>query len=203
MRELKRISAKTAYDVAQHYRVGDDAVLLLAPAMTPDEYLCALEAKQLMAEAVRFLAHALPRRLAVWWLCRVAERVTETNPQSAHYQAFLAAERWVKNPTEENRRLAERAGAKTQFSSAASWAAMAAFWSTGSLASADLPMVAPPAFLYAHAVYGGIGVAAVTPTPDLYEDNMRRYYQLGIELACGGNGIMVRSEDEAVDPVMG
>lgn len=188
MKELIRISAKQAYAVAQHYRLSEQAINYLKPELTPAAFIFQLEQNQLIEDAIKFLAHALPKRLAVWWVCLVAESVTERNTASLDYQAFIAAEHWVKNPTEENRRTAEKIAAKTLFSSAASWAATAAFWCTGSLASADMPMVAAPPYLYAHAVYGGIGLAAVTPTPDEYQEKMRHYFQLGLALAQGESG---------------
>jgi len=185
---LVKINVTTAYEVALRYSVSEAAAALLQPQQMPAEFLKILEQHALFEDAIQFLAHALPKRLAVWWVCLVAETVTERSETSPHYVALQATESWVRQPTEAHRRQAEAAAAKTNFSSPASWAATAAFWCTGSLAAADMPMVAPPSYLYAHAVYGGIGLAAVTPSPDQYQEKMLRYYRIGLTLARGGSG---------------
>ena len=44
------------------------------------------------------------------------------------------AERWTADPNEQNRREAQAAAEKLEFGTAASWAAISAFWSGGSMA---------------------------------------------------------------------
>ncbi len=185
---LKKISAKTAYEVCRHFSLSEDAAAHLDPSISPADFLMQLEKNNLFEDAIRMLAHALPKRLAIWWACLVAELVTPVSPNSIHYHAYKAVEAWVRNPTETNRRIAEKAGAVADYKSAASWAATAAFWCTGSIGAEGDPMVAPPDYLYTHAIVGAIGLAAVTPVPDHYEENLQAYYYLGIDLAKGGSG---------------
>src|SRR5262249_60276058 len=76
--------------------------------------------------------------------------------------AVAAAEAWVYKPTEENRRAAMSKAQATQFDTPCAWAAVAAFWSGGSMAPPDVPVVPPPPFLIGRAVSGAVMRAAVT-----------------------------------------
>src|SRR5690606_25846941 len=120
-------------------------------------------------DAIAFLARALPKREAVWWACMCA-RVTAPPAEEAASpegdvagpaaagrgpaRALAAAEAWVYKPSEENRRECEAAAHAAQFDSPESWAAIAAFWSGGSVAPPGGPVVPPGEDLAPRAVAG-------------------------------------------------
>ncbi len=58
------------------------------------------------AEAVRFVAHALPRREGVWWAWVTAKRAAGATPAPPAKAALEATERWIAQPSDANRRLA-------------------------------------------------------------------------------------------------
>src|SRR5207253_4538771 len=66
---LAKVTAKTAAEVCKHFPLGDDAKKLLRDTLTPKQFLDLLLEKQQFPDAARFLAHALPKREAVWWAC--------------------------------------------------------------------------------------------------------------------------------------
>jgi Family of unknown function (DUF6931) len=68
------------------------------------------------------------------------------------------------------------------------WAAVAAFWSGGSMAPPDLPAVPPAPHLTGVAVAGAVSLAAVRSDPSLADDKRRRYIEIALDIANGGNG---------------
>src|SRR5271157_5403791 len=85
-------------------------------------------------KAVSLCAYLLPRREAVWWGCRSLRRI-QPRLSPAETAAIEAAEAWVKEPEDELRRQALKIGMLGDDQCAATWMALSAGWSGGSLAS--------------------------------------------------------------------
>ena len=47
--------------------LSEPAMALVRPGTHPRDYVALLMERELYPDAVRFLAHALPKREAVWW----------------------------------------------------------------------------------------------------------------------------------------
>src|ERR671937_3326223 len=92
---LAKVTAKTAAEVCKHFPLGDEAKKLLRDGQTPAQFLDLLIEKQQFPDAVRFLAHALPKREAVWWACLCARAAAGPNPPPKAAAAVQAAEKWV------------------------------------------------------------------------------------------------------------
>ncbi len=106
----------------------------------PRSFLDALIEAGEFPDAVRFLAHALPKREAVWWACLCAREAAGADPPEPVAAALRAAEAWVADPSEENRRAAVARGRGGRAAAPpAGCAAAAAFWSGGSLGPARRP----------------------------------------------------------------
>ncbi len=123
--------------------------------------------------AVTFLAHALPISEAVWWAC-VCVRSHLDGSDEQYQRALSYAEIWVREPTEENRRAAEKCAEKGNYGTSASWAAAAAFWSGDNIAPVDEPAMAPLIFLHAKGVEAAIVMSANVGMPAT-EDVAERY----------------------------
>src|SRR6185369_4623257 len=80
--------------------LGDEAQALLTPEQKPLEFVDALVEKKLYADAVRFLAHSMPKREAVWWGWMSARRAAGENPPPKIKAALEATEKWIAQPTE-------------------------------------------------------------------------------------------------------
>ncbi len=184
---LAKVSAGTAAEIVRHFPLGEAARKLLRPEYTPSQYLAALMEQQLDLDAIRFLAYALPKREAVWWACACARRAHGTAPPAAAAAALQAAEKWTADPSEDNRRAAQSASEAVGLSDPAGCAAAAAFWSGGSLAPANLPVVPPGEHLTAHGVAGAVLLAAVLTEPARAAEKHRSFVKLGLEVASGGN----------------
>lgn len=185
---FKKISAVTAAEVCRDIQLEPAALERLTPAATPADFLQALTQQGLHAEAVKFLARALPKREAAWWACLCARHALDGSPLPALLKALEAAERWVYEPTEDHRRAAHAAAQETDFSHPASWAAMAAFWSGGSMAPPNVPAVPAADHLTGKATAGAVILAAVQTEPEKAQEKFLLFLRQGVDIACGGNG---------------
>jgi hypothetical protein len=184
---LSKIAAKTAAEVCQRFPVGEEARKLLRDDLSPSHYLTALMEHQLHLDAIRFLAHALPKREAVWWACCCARRAHGSACPAAADAALRAAEKWLADPSEDNRRATMPAAEKAGLGDPAGCAAAACFWSGGSLAPPELPAVPPGEHLTAHGVAGAVMLAAVLGEPAQVTEKHRQFLTLGQEVASGVN----------------
>src|SRR5437763_2161431 len=100
---LAKVTAKTAAEVCKRFTPGEEAKQLLRDTMTPRQYLDALIEKQQFPDAIRFLAHALPKREAVWWACVCARGTTGPNAPPKITAALQAADKWCSDPSEDTR----------------------------------------------------------------------------------------------------
>jgi hypothetical protein len=186
---LSKVVARSAAEVARLVELEEEAGAMLRPGMTPAQYLEALVGASLFPDAVKFLAAALPKRESVWWACVCSRLALPPDSPPPVVQALVAAEKWVYEPTEPNRRAAEAAGEATGFASPPSCAATAAFWSGPSIAAPDSPAPVPPAEgLAARGVAGAVMLAAVQKDPELAEEKYRRFLERGVDIANGGTG---------------
>lgn len=187
---MKKVTAKTAKDIAQYFDFQEEQCQsLLSEKQTPAEFLQALIDNGHYYDAVNFLAHAIPVRESVWWACVCVRYHIESSDVKCKL-ALKAAEAWVYDPSEQNRRVAEKHAEEGGYATAASWAAAAAFWSGGSIIAVGEPAVEPAPYLYAHAVAGAIVMAAGLGAPDEAEvvQRYQTYLQHGINIANGSNG---------------
>ncbi len=166
--------------------LGDEARAVLMPgAALPMQraFVGQLMERGLHMDAVRFIAHALPRREAVWWAWVCARKSAGETPKPQIKAALDATERWVVQPTEEHRRQALQFGEAADFGTAAGCAALGAFMSGGSLGPPEAPVVPPTEFMTAKAVSGAVILAAVTPEPAKAAEKFTDYVKLGLEVA--------------------
>jgi len=186
--ELVKITAKNANIVCQQIELEEEARQLLNPELTPAEYLRILIEQKQYPDAIRFLAMALPKREAVWWACVSARSSVSEKTKPQMLAALSAAEAWVYQPTEENRRSAMSLAEAAEFNGSACWSAVAAFWSGGSISPPDAPVVPPPEDLTAKAVTGSVMLAVAEMDQARVEDNYKRLLAQGIDIARGGKG---------------
>ena len=182
MSEDALASVKTA-EVCRRFKLEDEAGKLLQPQMTARQFLDALIQKQLFIDAVRFLAHALPKREAVWWACVCARQVSGPTIAPAVAAALAAAEKWAADPSEENRRAAMPAAEAAEMGTPAGCAAMAAFFSGGSLAPPTAPVVPPAEHFTGSSVAGAVLLAGVCTQPEKAPEKYRKFLAAGLDVA--------------------
>lgn len=161
----------------------------LPRAMPPEQFVAALVKAGMMPDAVKFLSQALPRREGVWWACLAARTAAAVvAPRPIDTAALEAAETWVFKPTEENRRAAMEKAQAAEFNSPAAWAAVAAFWSAGSMAPPGQPVVPPAPHLAGRAVTGSVMLAAAQGDATAATQRYTRFIASGLDIGAGGNG---------------
>ncbi|MFL5246136.1 MAG: DUF6931 family protein [Gemmataceae bacterium] len=181
---IKLLSNKAA-EVCGQIALSDDALKLLKADQGTLEFLDSLIGKERFPDAARFLARALPKREAVWWACKCIGLTAGDKAPAKRAAALKAAEKWVADPTDENRQAAFPAAEAADFGTPEGCAAMAAFWSGGSLAPPNVPAVPPAEHLTAQGVAGAIMLTAVQSEPEKAAEKFRRYFSVGIEIARG------------------
>ena len=162
--------------------LGEEAMALLRPELHPLEFVKLLMEKTLYPDAVRFIAHALPKRESVWWGWVCARRAAGESPPPKIKAALDATEKWIAQPSEDNRRSAMAAAQKAELGTAAGCAGLAAFFSGGSLAPPEAPVVPPGEFLAAKAVSGAVIFAAVASEPEKAPEKFRSFVAQGVEV---------------------
>jgi hypothetical protein len=176
-----QVNSKTA-SVAAVAELSEEAMGLLHPDIAPPDYVALLMAKKLYADAVRFLAHALPKREAVWWGWISAKRAAGAEPPPKIKASLEATEKWIAQPDDEAGRVAMAAAKEAQTTTAAGCAGMAAFFSGSSLGPAHVPPIPPGEFLTAKAVSGAVIYAAVGKDPVNAPERFQNFVTQGLEV---------------------
>jgi hypothetical protein len=184
---LTRVSASQAAIVCKRFVPSSTAQELLREEMTPRQFLDRLIEMQEFPDAIRFLAHALPKREAVWWARLCVGRVIGDNPPASILAALRAAETWVVDPSEENRRAALPAAEAAGYGTAAGCASAAAVWSGGSLGPPNVPSIPPGEHLTAHGASCAVMLAAVATEPEKASEKSLAFLRLGLQVAEGAN----------------
>jgi hypothetical protein len=163
--------------------VEEEARALLREGQTPQSLVAALVEEERYAEAVRLLAHALPKREAIWWAWTSARRVLAGDPPPKVRLALEATERWIRQPSEEARRPMLQIAEAAELGTPAGCAALAVFLSGGSIAPPTAPVVEPAEFAAAKAIGGGVVLAAVATEPERAPEKFREFIAQGVHIA--------------------
>lgn len=156
--------------------------------------LAALEAGGFLLEAGRVIAHALPKREAVWWACMCALHTAPPDLPEPDRAAREAAELWVRQQTDPSRRAAMDRAQSSEFGTPEAWAAVAAFWSGDSMAPEGQPAVPPAPYLTGTAVSGAIALSSVRGDVTRRNARLQRFLESGRNIAAGGPGRLTLEE---------
>lgn len=187
-----KIKQPNVLDICQGLELDEQATALLQDKPTTADFLQQLIEQKLYPDAVRFLAHALPKREATWWACLCARNGLTDKTPAHEIEAIELAEAWVYKPTEDNRKLTLPAAEATAYKTAASWAAIAAFWSGDDISPVPQTVIPPDEKLFAKAVVGAVMLAATQGEAGKVHDNYQLFLQQGINIASGGDGRTVQ-----------
>jgi hypothetical protein len=163
--------------------LGDEAKALIKPEMHPLDFVAQLMDKQLYPDAVRFVAHALPKREAVWWGWMSARRAAGEKPPTPIKASLEATEKWIAQPSDENRRAAKAAAETAQMGTAAGCAGLGAFFAGETLGPADLPAVPPGPYLTAKAISGAVIFAAIAGDPTQAPEKFKSFVAQGVDVS--------------------
>lgn len=147
----------TAAQVYEAYPTAAEDVGEPAGDQDPHDFLSDLAARNPVPAGLGFAAYFLPKREAVWWACATLRASGAVGPDDG--PMIDAAENWVKNPDEANRRAALAVAMDADKLRPATWAAMAAGLCGGSIGSPEYQPVPPAPHLTAKSVKGAVQMA--------------------------------------------
>lgn len=184
---IRKIAHPQAADICALVALSHDAKSYLTPGLSPQGFLALLDRDGHFADAVRFLAFALPVREGVWWACMTGLAIPGACSAEPDL-AYSASQDWVYENTDARRFACLAAAEAVQSATPGAYAALAAFWSGGSMAPEGLPEVQPDPVLAPTGIAASIllAVAAGDPAeaPRFFRDAIRR----GIDIGQGGDG---------------
>jgi hypothetical protein len=144
--------------------------------------------RQQWEPAISFCAYLLPRRVAVAWGCRSLRRMLPARkPEEERLLEF--AEAWVAEPDEPRRRKALAAGSVGDTRSPATWVALAAGWSGGSIVPEEMGYIPADPEKTAKAVRVALFIALSGLENGDQQRIMTTCLQDGIQLAGGAPGV--------------
>ena len=188
---MSQTLAKLGGDLAAirpHLTLEADADAVTKACTLVPEALDRLTSSGFLIEATRLVAHALPKREAVWWACMCAIHTAPVDLPDADRKCREAAEDWVRQQAETSRRVAFDLAQAGGFRTPEAWAAMAAFWSGGSMAPEGQPAVPPAPHLSGTAVAGSVALAAVRGDVARRDARLHQFLESGRNIATGGPG---------------
>lgn len=144
--------------------------------------LRALAGREDWPAAVSLCAYILPRREAVWWGCRCLKGL-DPSVSDSQLESLHAAEAWARQPDEAHRRAALAVGGAGDASLPATWMALAAGWSGGSVVPPEYAAVRPPPEQTARCVRAGLLIAISQLPGETLRQKMNDYLERGIDLA--------------------
>jgi hypothetical protein len=151
------------------------------------EFVRRLIAAQRWEPAISFCAYLLPRRAAVAWASRSVRRMI-SSPRPDESRLLEFAEVWVDDPDEPRRRKALSAGTVGDTKSPATWVALAAGWSGGSIVPEEMGFAPADPEQTAKAVRVALFIALSRIEAAEKQRLMTACLQDGIQLASGEPG---------------
>jgi hypothetical protein len=140
---MKQVRFSTVHDLFEAYPTASEDVGKADPSVQSLDFLRQLVDKQDWEPAISLCAYLLPRREAVAWGCRSLRQMAD-HFDASEDRAIAYAEEWAAEPEEWRRTRALALGNRNDRRAAATWLALAAGWSGGS--------VMPPEFEHREAL---------------------------------------------------
>jgi hypothetical protein len=160
------------------------AALLKEDLSTPAFFESLLE-QGALADARRVLAHALPKRRALWWASLVVRHAHQHSMPESLASVLRVVTQYIVDPSEDHRRAAGEFMKRNAPNTIAGCLATAAFFSAGSVSPPGLPPVAPRPFVTGRLVGVCIYLASVKVDPACYKQYLREYLRWGRAIAAG------------------
>jgi hypothetical protein len=151
----RRLRFSTARQVFEAFSPAAGDIVTKPTDDDPLTFLRSLLTGPTPEDAISFCAYLLPRREAVWWACQCLRQI-ENSLSAADEQFIEKAEAWVKDSDEDTRRQVQEAVADSALDTPATWIAMGAVWSGGSISGPGNPPVPPPPHATAQAVRAAV-----------------------------------------------
>jgi len=187
---LAKLAGADLATVVERATLSAEALKSLQGCTDVADAVVRLEAAGFAPEAVRVMAHALPKREGVWWACMCAVNTMPDDLPATDRLARETAELWVRQQKDEQRRTAMTHAEAAGFQSPEAWSGVAAFWSGDSMSPIGMPAVPPPPQEVGGAVAGAVALSAVRGDLRRHNERLKRFLESGRNIAAGGPGRM-------------
>lgn len=167
--------------------LSPEALALLGAVPHPTQFLDALEQGGHHMDAVRALALMLPHRQTVWWACLCVRLLPALPLRANELAAVEAAERWVQTSSAADSDAAAQLADRCDPDRAATWAAMAAYWSGPSIAPRGQQPVPPAPHLPGVATRAALTLLPLDPMIE-GQISAADCLEIGMSLLRGENG---------------
>lgn len=184
---FRKITAQSAQEICGRAELSADARPFLLPSLSPQGFLSLLVDAENVGDAVRFLAFALPIREAIWWSYIVA-KTTIVAPTELEILCMERAAAWVYEPNEAHRRSCMECAESAKFEGAAAYAALAVFWSGGSLAPEGMADAEADPRLGPIGVGASVLLSLTAGDPMRLTERFETAVARAVNIANGGNG---------------
>jgi hypothetical protein len=133
--------------------------------------------------ALSCCAYLLARREAVWWGTQCIRQSELRGAREA--ECLAAAEAWIREPHDANRRRAMEFGRRSSNRAPATWIALAAGWSGGDMSENSNYRITPPPQMTAQAVRGALLIAVARLPVGEAHQIQSEWVALGLRYAVG------------------
>jgi hypothetical protein len=174
-------SQQTTGDLCQRIAFSDEAQAAIDRQKPVAENIRTLHAAACYHDAVLLLAHALPKREAVWWACQCARSTLLAEASQRQREAIDLAESWAMKPGNDKRLKALAEGEAIGSYAAAGMVALATGWSAGNISADQTIEVPPPPYLSAVAVAAAVTLAAAAE-PAQMDAHCQRFIEQGLKI---------------------
>ena len=157
MARWTKVKWTEAAQIAEQLDWPDDA--RAGAGVPPSAYFAQLRAQGRVRDAVQYLGQALGRFEAVVWATHVVQ--ANLDGDELPDEALTATIQWTRNPSEAHRRAAFAAADKARRESPSRLAALAAFFSGGSMSPDGQPPVPTPRDAAGRLAAGAVLMAAI------------------------------------------
>ncbi len=166
------------------YDFDEPLVELAQEVNKPSHLLSVLLTEQCFGAAITFLAHCLKKDFSITWgyACLNHAPVSWSKQE---INVLEDIESWLKEPTDNHRRIHEKNLHVLGVKSPVAWLGQAIFWSGGSITPEGAPDVSPSPSLFGQAVSGAIQLAGLVEDAKHSNTLYPRFINLGIRLVEG------------------
>ena len=169
-----------AGEIARYVTLTEEGRAVLQPEAEPEDFAQKLAQANVHTDAIQVLAHYLPKRQGVFWAMTCVRQANPAPPPEAE-AALKAAERWIAEPTEENRNATLKAADAADAGTPAGCTALAAYYAEGLPRTEDPRMNAKAFFMTAKLVSSAVLLAA-TADPEQMQARFASYVDKGLEI---------------------
>ena len=180
-------NSRTSADALQSLgKLSDAARERLDPKLNVRGYIDRLCTDGLYGDVIDVLTHLLPKQYSVAWGCECLQDLSQqVEPDPSQRAALAVAQRWLSDPSEDNRRAAVELADRLGLKGPGAWLAAAAGWTSGSMLPPGQPEVPVTPTLTGDAIGAALRMAAVTD-PTKFDVHLQSFVQRALSAFAPG-----------------